>query len=90
MGRIYVYRTAAFGAAVQPKVRLNEEVIGKAVPKGFFYVDRPIGEYTLSACGIDQNHPRRSVATSAQTTTTLIMVTSTMAEPMSLARPDSS
>ena len=49
MGRIYIYRTSAFGAAVQPEIRLNEEVIGKAVPKGFFYVDQPAGEYTVSA-----------------------------------------
>ena len=47
-GRIYVYRTATYGAAVQPAVRLNGEVIGKAKPKGFFYVDRPPGTYEIS------------------------------------------
>ncbi|MBL4868801.1 MAG: DUF2846 domain-containing protein [Pseudomonadales bacterium] len=48
-GRIYVYRLTALGAAVQPKVRLNGEIVGKAVPKGFFYVDRPAGSYEVSA-----------------------------------------
>jgi len=39
IGRIYFYRTTVLGAAVQPSVRLNGEVVGKAVPNGFFYVD---------------------------------------------------
>jgi Protein of unknown function (DUF2846) len=48
MGRIYFYRTTALGAAVQPDVRLNGEVIGKAVPNGFFYADRPAGNYQVA------------------------------------------
>ena len=47
--RIYFYRTTAFGAAVQPAVKLNEEKIGSAVPKGFFYADRPPGNYHVDA-----------------------------------------
>ena len=35
-GRIYIYRTVAVGLAVQPEVKLNGEVIGRAVPIGFF------------------------------------------------------
>jgi hypothetical protein len=46
-GRIYLYRTAILGAAVQPEVKLNGEVIGRAVPKGFFYVDREPGNYEI-------------------------------------------
>lgn len=46
-GRIYFYRTAMMGAAVQPQVKLNGDVVGKAVPGGFFYVDRPAGDYTV-------------------------------------------
>ena len=46
-GRIYFYRTALIGAAVQPEVRLNGEKVGKAVPNGFFYVDRPAGSYQV-------------------------------------------
>ncbi len=48
-GRIYIYRTATFGAIVQPVVKINGEVAGKAVPKGFFFVDRPAGSYEISA-----------------------------------------
>ena len=48
-GRIYLYRKTAFGAAVQPAVRINGEEVGKAKPKGFFYVDLPPGAYDISA-----------------------------------------
>ena len=48
MGRIYFYRTALIGAAVQPDVRLNGEKVGKAVPNGFFYADRPAGNYQVA------------------------------------------
>ena len=46
-GRIYFYRTAMLGAAVQPGVELDGEVIGNAVPKGFFYVDKSPGNYEI-------------------------------------------
>ncbi|MDH4232351.1 MAG: DUF2846 domain-containing protein [Nitrospirota bacterium] len=46
-GRIYIYRTTVFGAAVQPEVKLNGEVVGKAIPKGFFYVDKKPGTYEI-------------------------------------------
>ncbi len=48
-GRIYIYRSTSFGAAIQPKIRVNGEEVGNAVPKGFFYVDRPAGNYEISA-----------------------------------------
>jgi len=48
MGRIYFYRTSVFGAAVQPTVKLNGEAVGAAVPQGFFYADRPPGDYTVT------------------------------------------
>lgn len=47
--RIYLYRPSSLGAAIQPKIRINGEEVGKAVPKGFFYVDRPAGSYEISA-----------------------------------------
>src|SRR5690242_17447143 len=47
-GRIFIYRTTALGAAVQPDVKLNGEKVGSAKPKGFFYVDRPPGSYQIS------------------------------------------
>ena len=48
MGRIYFYRTNPLGAAVQPEVKLNGETVGKAVPSGFFYADRPAGSYEVT------------------------------------------
>jgi hypothetical protein len=47
-GRIFIYRTAVAGMAVQPSAKVNEEVVGTAVPRGFTYVDRPAGEYSVS------------------------------------------
>jgi hypothetical protein len=48
MGRIYFYRTMLLGMAVQPEVKVNGEVVGRAVPNGFFYVDRKPGAYEIS------------------------------------------
>ena len=47
LGRIFFYRTTIAGAAVQPDVKLNGEVVGTAKPSGFFYVDRPAGNYEV-------------------------------------------
>jgi hypothetical protein len=48
MGRIFIYRTAVVGTAIQPAVKINGEKVGNAVPNGFFYVDRPAGNYEIS------------------------------------------
>jgi hypothetical protein len=47
-GRIWFYRTNAFGAAIQPDVKLNGEIVGKSTAGGFFYADRAAGQYTVS------------------------------------------
>lgn len=47
--RVYVYRTSTLGTAIQPKIKINGEVVGKAVPQGFFFVDRPAGSCEISA-----------------------------------------
>jgi hypothetical protein len=47
-GRIYIYRTTALGTAIQPEVKVNDVVVGKAQPEGFFYIDRPAGDYVIS------------------------------------------
>ena len=46
-GRIYIYRIAVLGAAVQPDVKFDGVVVGQAVPGGFFYVDKPPGQYRI-------------------------------------------
>lgn len=48
-GRIYFYRTSILGLAIQPDIKLNGESVGSAQPGGFFFVDRPRGNYTASA-----------------------------------------
>jgi hypothetical protein len=49
-GRIYFLRSASMvGAAIQPEVRLNGHVVGVSRPGGFFFVDRPAGNYVASA-----------------------------------------
>jgi hypothetical protein len=48
MGRIYIYRSTTIGLAVQPDVKVNGEVVGRAEPDGFLYVDDPAGDYTIT------------------------------------------
>ena len=48
-GRIYIYLTTAFGADVQTAVMVNGEEVGKVNLKSFFYVDRLVGKYEISA-----------------------------------------
>lgn len=48
-GRIFFYRvTGLGGAAIQPDIIMNDETVGKSIPQGFFYLDRPAGEYTVA------------------------------------------
>jgi hypothetical protein len=49
-GRVYFLRSSSIvGAALQPHIRLNGQVVGVSKPGGFFYVDRPAGSYTAAA-----------------------------------------
>lgn len=49
-GRIYFFRSASLvGAAVQPDIRLGQQVVGQSKPGGFFYLDRPAGNYLASS-----------------------------------------
>jgi hypothetical protein len=48
-GRVYFTRPGDFGgSAVQPEIRMNNEVVGRSVPGGFTYVDRPPGKYAVT------------------------------------------
>lgn len=47
--RLVVYRPPGLGPGVQPMIRLDGAEIGKSEPEGFFFVDRPVGSYTVSA-----------------------------------------
>jgi Protein of unknown function (DUF2846) len=48
-GRIYFFRADAFGGAmIQPEIKLNDQVVGRSVAGGFFYVDEAPGDYTVS------------------------------------------
>lgn len=48
-GRIYFTRTTEFEAlGIQPDIRLNGEVVGSSRPGGFFFVDRPPGDYVVA------------------------------------------
>lgn len=49
-GRVYFFRSSSMvGAALTPDIRLNGTVVGESKPGGFFYVDRPAGNYVASA-----------------------------------------
>jgi len=60
-GRIWFYRHSEFaGSGTQPSVLLNGEKIGKAQPGGYFYVDRPAGNYVVT-CETEQINECRLV-----------------------------
>ena len=46
-GRIFFYRITTFGAALRPDIIMNGEKIGTSIAQGFFYLDKPPGEYTV-------------------------------------------
>jgi len=46
-GRIYLYRPSAFGAAIQPAVRLDGVEVGTAKSHGFIYVDAAPGSHFI-------------------------------------------
>jgi hypothetical protein len=48
-GRIYVYRDSLFGAAMVPAVYVNGQEVGRSLANSFFFIDRPPGEYKVSA-----------------------------------------
>lgn len=48
-GRIYFFRSDSFGgAAIQPDIKLNDTVVGRSTPGGFFFLDEQPGEYSVS------------------------------------------
>src|ERR1700686_5101650 len=52
-GRVYFYRSnSMMGSAIQPSIMLNGEKVGDSKPGGFFYVDRPPGNYEV-VCGTE-------------------------------------
>lgn len=49
-GRVYFIRTSSMvGGALQPEIRLNGQPVGVSQSGGFFYVDRPAGNYVAAA-----------------------------------------
>ncbi|MFN9211074.1 MAG: DUF2846 domain-containing protein [Betaproteobacteria bacterium] len=49
-GRVFFFRSSSVvGAAVQADIRLNGTVVGTSIPGGFFYVDRPAGNYVAAS-----------------------------------------
>ena len=48
-GRVYFTRAAELGgSAIQPEIRMNNEVVARSVPGGFSFVDRPPGKYAVT------------------------------------------
>lgn len=49
-GRIVFLRSnSVVGGAVQPEIKLNGQVVGASKPGGFFWVDRPSGNYLVTS-----------------------------------------
>ena len=47
-GRVFVYRDTSLGAAVRPKVRIDDQPVGTSVAKGFIYSDQAPGPHVVS------------------------------------------
>lgn len=47
-GRVFVYRDTSFGAAIRPKIRIDEQPVGTSVAKGFSYSDQTPGPHVVS------------------------------------------
>src|SRR5258705_2113838 len=48
-GRVFFYRAASMvGAAIQPDISLNGEIVGTSIPGGFFYKDVAAGNQRVS------------------------------------------
>jgi uncharacterized protein DUF2846 len=48
-GRVYFTRPAEYvGSAMQPEIRMNNDVVARSVPGGFSYIDRPPGKYAVT------------------------------------------
>ena len=47
-GRVFFYRTATLGAAIQPDIKLDNSTVGSAKPEGFIYIDTNPGGHIAS------------------------------------------
>lgn len=47
-GRVFVYRDTTLGAAIRPKIRIDEQPVGTSVAKGFCYSDQSPGPHVVS------------------------------------------
>ena len=48
-GRVYFFRSSSMvGAAIQPEIRLDDKVVGKSEPGGFFFVDAAAGNHVAA------------------------------------------
>lgn len=55
VGRIFFYKLSSLGTALHPEVLLNGEKVGNVTAYGFFYVDRPPGNYEVAtSTGVDR------------------------------------
>ena len=52
--RLFVYRVSSLGAAVQPKVKVDDVTVCKAVPKGFAFSDVKPGDHKVQ-CSTEVN-----------------------------------
>jgi len=67
-GRIIFYRGTSFGgSAVSADIRLNDQVVGRAIPGGFCWADRQAGDYDVS-CTTEAEEKCQVHVTAGQTT----------------------
>ncbi|MBT8098850.1 MAG: DUF2846 domain-containing protein [Gammaproteobacteria bacterium] len=48
-GRVFFYRASREPKKIRPEIRVSGQVVGRAVPNCFFYVDRRPGSYSVTS-----------------------------------------
>ena len=62
-GRIWFYRPTVLPVEVEPVIKLDERIVGHAIPQGFFHVDVPAGMHQVSATMVWKHSTVITVAT---------------------------
>ena len=66
-GRIWFYRGTVLAAEIQPVIKLDDKIVGHAVPQGFFQVDVPAGVHEVSATSVWKHSAVITVSTNTDT-----------------------
>jgi hypothetical protein len=62
LGRIFFYRPSAMAGGLKPQIRVNDIAVGKSISKGFLFIDREPGQYTVATSTLMEHSQSFSLA----------------------------